>query len=450
MTDVILVYPFYKRRFDNSPFRFPPLGLGYIASFLIKNGFSVRILDGTFKKETELVNEIRFCKPRVVGIYSMYSIDSDSTSIAEKVKDWTDLLVAGGPSPTFNPITFLNYFDVVAIGEGENTMLEITKSISNGDDIAGIDGVAIKDGKNVVFTSKRKNIEDIDSIPFPERNLFDNEMYMNYHRKFFGQTVASMISSRGCPYDCDFCSRPIFGNTLRVRTPENVVNEMEILGKNSYDTIWFADDCFTIHKDRVMKICDDIINRGLSINWQCLSRVDSIDSEMATRMREAGCRRIYFGIESGDDRILRTIMKKGIDTKTARKAVVEVNSSKIETGGFFIIGYPGENNDSILKTINFATSLPFDYVSFTLPYPIPGTGLYKKVKGGLIDYKNKKMQIINHNLLFDSDFSEFKLKFAIIKGSLQFRIRKYFGFKGFNFFGVLFEKITDIIFRILK
>lgn len=451
MVDIILIYPIYKSRFDRSPFRFPPLGLGYIASVLKQNNFSVMILDGTFKKEKELINEVKRYRPNIIGIYSMYTRDSESLSIAKKVRNLTDLLVVGGPSPTVNPSSFLNDFDIVILGEGENTMLEIaTKNSLKGEEIEDINGLAIKNGDKVYYTRRRKNIENINSIPFPARDLFDNDAYKAYHKKFFGYNMTSMISSRGCPFNCDFCSKPIFGNSIRVRSPKNVVDEMESISNQGYDAIWFADDCFTIYRDRIMRICNEIIARELNIKWHCLSRVDLIDSKLIIKMKEAGCERIYYGIESGDDKILKIIMNKDFDAKTARKAVFDTKSSNVEAGGFFILGYPGESEESILNTINFATSLPFDYVSFTLPYPIPGTGLYEKVKHTVYNSKKNRIPILNQELFFRSKSSKYKLIFAIVKGAIQFRIRKYFGRKGYRIFGILFEKISDRVFKALN
>ncbi len=264
-----------------------------------------------------------------------------------------------------------------------------------------------------------------------------------------GHTVTSIISSRGCPFSCDFCSRPVFGDTFRSRSPRNIVDEMELITHLGYDTIWFADDCFTISKDRVMRICDEIIRRNLDIKWQCLSRVDTLDSEIASKMREAGCRRIYFGIESGDERILK-IMKKEVNLETAEHAVHNANSADIETGAFFIIGYPGDTDETIINTIRFATSLPLDYLSFTLPYPIPGTGLHEKVKTVLKEPVKNKTRLIDQHLAFESEFSEFKLKFAIVKAAVQFRIRKYLGEYGYTILGKPFEKLSTAIFRILR
>jgi anaerobic magnesium-protoporphyrin IX monomethyl ester cyclase len=191
------------------------------------------------------------------------------------------------------------------------------------------------------------------------------------------------------------------------------------------------------------------MRRGLNLKWQCLSRVDALDLETASRMKRAGCQRIYFGIESGDETTLR-IMRKETDLRTARTAVSNARSAQNQTGAFFIIGYPGESNQAILNTIRFGASLPLDYLSFTLPYPIPGTGLYEKVKDNLKDSVKRRPRLIDHNLLFKSQFSELKLKFAIAKGAVQFMMRKHLCSRGYRLLGTPLEKITDELFRAMK
>ena len=172
---------------------------------------------------------------------------------------------------------------------------------------------------------------------------------------------------------------------------------------------------------------------------------------MAREMKAAGCERVFFGIESGDDGILRQ-MNKRIDVDQARKAVEAAAKAELRAAAFFIIGYPGESDSTILRTIRFATRLPLDYASFSLPYPIPGTGLYDKVKDRLRerDWRHSSWRLIDHSLLYDSDFSEFKLKFAIAKAAIQHRVRKHGGKWGYRLFGTPFEALTDLAFRSLS
>jgi len=450
LVDVLLVNPIFKKRWNNSPFRFPPLGLGYIASILKQENYTVKIIDCTFKTEADVLNEIKKSEPQIIGFYSMYSIEKESISLAKRVRDMTGLLVVGGPLPTIEPSNFLKDFDAVIMGEGEKIMLELTRNYFNSKDFRKTSGIAYNDKGKIHYNRQSSIIKDIDSIPSPARELFDNESYKNYYERYFGHKMTSMISTRGCPYNCDFCSKPIFGDTVRLRSPKNIVDEMVSIKELGYDVIWFADDCFTISKERVIEICKEIISQNLDIRWQCLSRADTFDTEMAQHMKKAGCQRIYFGLESGDDKILKTIMKKDIRIQTAREGIKAASSADIETGAFFILGYPGESNETILNTIDFAISLPLDYVSFTLPYPIPGTGLYMKLKNSLKSKKSHGMRLINQRLEFDSEFSESKLKFAIIKAAVQFRIMKYLGRSGYKIFGHPFSWFTDKIFRVLR
>ncbi len=261
-----------------------------------------------------------------------------------------------------------------------------------------------------------------------------------------------MITSRGCPFNCDFCSQPIFGNRFRTRSAANIVDEIETVLALGYERIWFADDCFTLNRKRLIDICNEIIQRGIKIDWECLSRVDTMDREMAEKMRRAGCVRVFFGIESGNDSVL-TLMKKRATTKQAKEAVQATKLSRVQVGAFFIVGYPGETDETVLDTVKFASSLPLDYLSFTFPYPIPGTPLYERVKDKMIsdDWKEPKhLRLIEHKLLYRSSFSEAKLKFAILKATVQFRLRKYLGARVYKLIGEPFERLTDFVFKLLR
>ena len=458
MTDVVLIYPYFRPLRDRSPFRFPPLGLGYIASHLRNHGLSVSLVDCTFKSEDSAVRMVRDLNPSIIGVYSMFSVSASTFRLAGLLREDCDLLVAGGPLPTVFPEDYLKAFDVVCIGEGEETMLELAEAHLKRKKLSNIRGIRIRTSldsdttdKLTIRTPARPPIRDLDSIPFPARDLFDNDGYREYFKKRFGREETSIITTRGCPFDCDFCSRPIFSNQFRARSAKNVVNELEQISGFGYDSVWFSDDCFTLIPTRVLEICQQIRNRGLGLKWECLSRVDGFNLEMAKEMKAAGCERVFFGIESGDDGILRQ-MNKRIDVDQARKAVEAASKAELKAAGFFIVGYPGESDSTILRTIKFATKLPLDYVSFSLPYPIPGTGLYDKVKHRLReqDWRYSSWRLIDHSLLYDAEFSEFKLKFAIAKGAVQHRVWKHGGKWAYRLFGSPFEALTDLAFRSLK
>lgn len=453
MTKVTLVYPYFHPTNDNSIFRFPPLGLGYIAAYLKKHGVSVDLVDCTFLSQEKALERIRSSEPEIIGIQSMFSMKNKSLELARTLKKDCDLLVAGGPMPTAEPEDYLQIFDVAVIGEGEQTMLDLVHQTEKRIILPEVKGIAYLDkitGK-VKHTPPRAFIKDLDGIPFPSRELFDNNAYEKYYSKRFGYTTTSIITSRGCPFTCDFCSRPVFGNNIRSRTEKNIVDEMEEACALGYDRVWFADDCFTLNRNRLKRICDELIKRDLRVRWECLSRVDTIDREIAEKMEKAGCVRVFFGIESGNDSIL-AIMNKQITVKQAQQAVSVFKKAGIQIGAFFMLGYPEETDKTVLDTIKFASSLPLDYLSFTLPYPIPGTPLFERLHNQILTdewEEPKGFQLIKHRLLFNSRLSEAKLKFAIAKGMIQFYIRKYLGNNGYKLAGVPFERLTDIAYGFL-
>jgi len=348
-------------------------------------------------------------------------------------------LVAGGPFPSSLPSVFREDFDAVVRGEGETTMLEIVKKYLEGGHLSGIKGVLIGGETG----GRREFIEELDSIPHPARDLYENEKYMQYWNKKFGYTCAPLITSRGCPYKCDYCARPVFGNRYRERGVPDIVEEIGEVLELGYKRIWFSDDVFTLNKKRIIELCNEIQKRGLVFEWDCLCRVDNVDLPLFKKMREAGCRRVFFGLESGNNDILK-IMGKTFTVDEARMAVWSAKEAGIEVGTFFMIGYPGETEETILNTLRFSSCLPCDYLSYTLPYPLPGTPLFSRLADKLT---RDEWKMAGHNLLmFMSDFSQFKLRFAIYKGVLQHRLRKY----GFINIAHVFEFVTDRIFRNMR
>jgi len=451
---ITLIYPFSADLKDKSIFRFPPLGLGYIAASLKQKGFNVELVDYTFLNNNEAAKKVRDSNPKIIGIYSMFSMKKKSLELAKQFKKNDILLIAGGPLPTLDPADFLKDFDIVVIGEGEVTIIELLNSVEKGKELSMIKGIAYKNQGKIIINPPREYIRNLDELNFPSRELFDNQSYKDYYLKRFNHSITPIISSRGCPFMCDFCSSPVFGKKYRERSPSNIVDEIESILELDYDRVWFADDCFTINRKHLLNICAEINKRGLKINWECLSRADTIDEETATKMRQAGCIRIFFGIESGNDKIL-ALMKKQITKNQAKNAVKTAKSAGLQVGAFFIIGYPGESDQTILDTVNFASKLPLDYLSFTLPYPIPGTALFERVKEKINfpsdDWEeSKNWSFIRHKLLYDAGFSEKKLKFAILKAHLQFYIRKFLGKKGYRLIGMPIQKISNFIFVLMS
>jgi anaerobic magnesium-protoporphyrin IX monomethyl ester cyclase len=455
MTSVLLIYPFFKPRRDRSVFRFPPLGISYIASSLRQAGHAVNLIDCTFLNRQEALDQALVVHADVVGIYCMVTMIDNCLWFARQLRSQTFLLAAGGPMPTCDPSLFVDDFDFILRGESEQTFVDLLESVHRGKSPGKIAGITFKekttDGKKegIISTKDRPYIKDLDSLPFPARDLLPNKQYIQYCRKKYGYSITTVMSTRGCPFRCEFCSNVVFGGSYRERTPGNVVDEIEDALKLGYDRISFADDVFTLKKKRVNLVCDEILHRGLRFLWECLGRVDSIDYATARKMKEAGCTRIYFGIESADEGILR-LMNKKITPAQVRKAVEIAHSAGLEVGAFFILFYPGDTNESVLKTLHFAGALPLDYLGLSMPYPLPGTKLFNRVKDRINrPWHQEESPFGSHVLIFDADFSETKMWFGIIKGHAQFRLKKMMGNMA-PFVLTPFEKITDRVFSAMK
>jgi len=398
-------------------------------------GHEVQLLDCTFINKPQALQKAQEVKAEVVGIYCMVTMLEDCLWLAKELRPGSKLMVAGGPLATCDPHAFLADFDVVVRGEGEQTILELLQAYSTDGDYTNIPGITLLRNSSIpaetrletISTPDRPFIKDLDSLPFPARHLLPNEAYIKFGKKQYGYGITTVMSTRGCPYQCEFCSNVIFGGSYRERSANNVVDEIEQALALGYDRISFADDVFTLHRKRVLEICEEIHKRDMHFYWECLARVDSVDDATYAEMYRAGCRRVYFGIESGDDTILK-LMKKKITAEEARHAVMAAHQAGLQVGAFFILFYPGETDQTVLNTLHYATSLPLDYMGLTMPYPLPGTALYERVKGQIRrEWRPGESVFGSHVLIYNADFSEAKMWFGIIKGRAQFEIKRRLG-----------------------
>ena len=428
MSSVLLVYPFFRRSLDRSRFRFPPLGPAYVAASLRRAGHEVRLLDCTFLSRERARRLALAAAADVVGVYCMATMRDDAVWFARQLRGLCDLLVAGGPLPTCEPESFLADFDAVVRGEGERTMVEVLAARAAGADIGAVPGVvASADGGAAVAGPPRPFAADLDALPFPARDLLPNAAYISHGRRRYGYAVTTVMSSRGCPFACEFCSNVVFGSSYRERSPASVVDEIGQALALGYDRIAFSDDVFTMRPERVAAVCDEIERRRLHFAWECLARVDGIDRDTAERMRRAGCRTVFFGIESGSDEVLR-VMRKGITAAQAREAVWAAHAAGLEVGAFFILCYPGETDETVLETLRFAGSLPLDYLGLSMPYPLPGTALRERMEGRVTgESRPDGSLLMNQQLTYESEFSAAKMRLAILTGKGQFELRRRLG-----------------------
>ncbi len=356
----------------------PPLGLAYLASVLRKD-HEVRIIDSNILEYSmeDLRRKLKSFNPDIVGITSVTpSIPQayDVAKIAKEVRE-DSVVVVGGPHVTFLPEQTLREckdVDVIVKGEGEKIAGELVTAIENGEPLENVRGIAFRKEDKVVNNKPMPFIKNIDKIPFPSRDLLPVEKY-----QVNGTRYTAMITSRGCPFRCSFCSSSrLFGGCWRGRSPENVLDEMRVIYED-YDTknIEFVDDTFTLNQKRAEQICDGIIKEGWDVSWGASSRVDTITRKLAEKMKKAGCWILFLGIESGCQRILDNI-GKGITVEQIKRAVKVIKNAGIQVLGSFIIGFPEDTMESIKQTIDFAKSLNLDYAEFSILTPYPGSPIF--------------------------------------------------------------------------
>ena len=416
--DVVLIYP-QRAPAKGRHWIMPSLGLAYLAASLRREGISVRQIDHTFMERREVLAEVDRLAPAVVGVYCMITMQDEAFSLADDLRGKA-LTVVGGPYPSGEQEPFLDRFDLVAVGEGEETIVDIVRHLE-ARDFENVRGLVFKRDGEIVRTPGRVATKDMSALPLPYRGDLPNAQYIDYWKRHWKEATTPLMASRGCPFRCEFCHKPVFGDLFRSRPVESVIEEMRQIVELGYDHIWMSDDLFTLNYKRTFELCEAIEKANLPLTWECLSRVTHVDYELFAQMRRAGCTRVFFGIESGDEGVLKQ-MSKGITPEQSRAAVEACVKAGIKAAGFFMVGYLGETNDSLVRSINFSSELPLDYVSYTIAYPLPGTKFYSKVKERR---QEGEWHYIRHNrLLFNSDFSERKLRAAILKGALQHKLRR--------------------------
>jgi anaerobic magnesium-protoporphyrin IX monomethyl ester cyclase len=361
------------------------LGLAYIAAML-EQSHSVKILDNYLENlnKEQLKKRISLVNPEIVGITSDSFSFSSAVEIANVVKeiDKNIITVIGGPHANVFPDAPLKHdsIDISVYGEGELTTIELWDKIEKGESLKDVKGIGYKNNDKIIINQSRELIKNLDELPFPARHLFPMESYERKEKQYFGniEPIDWMTTSRGCVFNCTFCdNREIFGN-YRSRSPENVVDEIELL-LSEYDIkgVYFREALFTLNKKRVLGICNELKERGLDIVWACDSRIDTIDKEMLLSIKDAGCRTVWFGIESGTQEILDYI-QKGITIPQIKEVVKLSKECGMRVGGTFMIGIPGETIDQMHKTIEFVCELrPYlDFVGYSPYLGIPKSQLY--------------------------------------------------------------------------
>ena len=362
----------------------PPLGIAYMAGVLQENNIDVEILDASAEdmdfKDVE--KELLKRKPDLVALTALTPTIGRALETAQVVKETLpdSIVVMGGYHPTFNFIETLEdeNVDIVIRGEGEYIMLNLVQALENQSSLHDVKGIVFEDknSKEIVVNPEAPLIQDLDELPFPALNLLPMKKYrlldMDTH-------MTTMITTRGCPMQCSFCSSAaMHGKKIRERSVENIVDEIEYLKTNyDIDTIAFMDDTFTLKKRKVIAICDEILKRNIEIMWGCTSRVDTLDEKLLKKMKEAGCITIFIGVESADQQQLDNMCKNTTIAKI-ENAFKIAHKLKIRTIASVALGMPGDTKEIMNKTVKFVHKLKPNYAIYSLATPYPGTRFYKE------------------------------------------------------------------------
>jgi len=367
----------------------PPLGVLYLAAVLKEKGVEVSVLDQAAKGLTirETVSWIRAENPDVLGFSTFATSGRTAALISNEVKKENPnvTVVFGNYYATFNPERILRKYpsvDIIVRGEGEQTVVDLASCFENRGRLKDVLGISFRDGSNVASTGERPLIQDLDCLPFPDRALIDE----TYHSVIVGANVAprkftSLVSSRGCVYRCRFCCCTQFArNRWRPRSVKNTLEELCFLASEGYEQFVFVDDSFTANPKNVIRLCREMRKERLDMEWICEGRVDNASYQMFWETAKAGCRILYFGIESANQRILDYYNKRitpeqsKTAVRTARRAGADV------IVGSFIVGAPDETREEIRNTIEFASRIPIDLPQFNILGVFPGTDIWNELE----------------------------------------------------------------------
>src|SRR3989338_3383083 len=389
---ISLLYPLWTEEYEKighfaKKSNLPPLNLAYLAAIAESHGHEARIIDGEAERLSieEIVNRTSEFNPEIAGITATTPFYHISSKLARKLKERNPgiTIVIGGPHVTvLKEEVFEDCFDFAFIGESDNSWSEFLQTFEEKEDFSGVKGILYRKNSEALFTGKSNSLEDINSIPFPARHLLKNENYtvgtLEGDKRF-----TSIMTVRGCPYKCIFCSTNIFGKDTRTRDPEIVIKEMqECIDRYGVEHFWFLDDTLTLNKKHISKVCDLMIEKNLKTTFEGSTRANLVDEELIKKMRQAGLIRLSFGLESVDETI-RKLMKKQVPLESYVTANKLTDKYGIETLNSCMIGLPGETEESIKATLRFLREhKEIKHANFSIAVPYPGTELYEMAKRG--------------------------------------------------------------------
>jgi radical SAM superfamily enzyme YgiQ (UPF0313 family) len=370
---------------------YPPLGLLYISSYLKTRGFAVDLFDSTFENLASFEAYVHQARPGLVGLYCNLMTKQNVLKMIQICRHVGAWVVLGGPEPPHYAEEYLSHgADIVVVGEGEITLAELIPKLLAGrsQELEQVAGIVFRDDSGqIVRTATRPQIPKLSEQPWPDRDAIPMDQYLNTWKTHHGYSSISLITARGCPYTCTWCSHSVFGETHRRRTPEDVADEVAWIAEQYHpDQLWYADDVFTIQPRWFLQYAAELKRRQLAIRFECISRADRLNAEIVAALAEMGCFRLWIGAESGSQRILDRMQRKA-NIEDVQLKTKMLQAKGIQVGMFIMLGYDGEEVGDIEATIDHLKKSGPDLFLTTVAYPIKGTKYYQAVENEIVTHR---------------------------------------------------------------
>ncbi len=437
---ITLIQP---RAWKDSPgYVFEPLGLGYLASYLKLKGYTdITVKLSAFDSGDDIIKDA--VKSDIVGITATSSMMTHGKQLASEIKkrNQNTIVIFGGVHPTACPDTTAedNNIDIVCRGEGEETMYDVAAAVEQDKPFADIPGISFKSDGKIIHNKVRTLGDDLDKLPYPDRDLIRQKIFSARFLKSYGRRSAFVFGGRGCPYKCSYCATDsVWSRQVRLRSPQNIIGEIEALIK-MYDVnyINFADDTFTINKNHVFELCDLMKMNKLSIEWSCNVHPRTADKQLFQEMKNAGCTEIWVGVESGSQKILDEL-KRNYTLEEVKELFAFAKEVGLKRQAYIMVGTPGESKETLKQTEAFIDKIKPDIVFPSLFVPVPGSELYRKAKetGYVYDAMDwSDIKLIHARL----PGTRYLSKEELLKESTLFyhKMKKYMRRNKFNIVGTL-------------
>ena len=426
---VLLVDPYVARE-DPMERKFvelyPSLGILTLSAWLRNHGIRVEVTDLTFARDSgPVTHHLRRFRPHVVGVHTKTLTMPRALEIAARAHAEGVTVLAGGPDSATRPEKYLlEGFDAVVPSEGEATLVDVATRIRNGVPIEGCPGTVVRTAGRTLRGPSRPFLRNLDELPLPAWDLIDMEAYLSAWHRNTGERRAAVLTSRGCPFDCSWCSKPTFGRTYRQQSVGRVLAELRALhDRYRVDYVRFCDDVFGVDRRWLEELLDRMIADGPHLDFECLARVDLLKPDLLERMKTAGLQRVYLGVESGSQKMLDA-MSRGTRLAQIERVAASLRTHHVRQFWFLMLGYPGETLDDIEATLQLFRRFSPEEYSVSIAVPVPGTRFYDSVKDRLRGKARSTKGSGGASLLYEATYPESVYRWQQVRFAWEARLRR--------------------------